>query len=77
MKGYLFVQIGTDGDVATIFLPLAGDVVVLGTFRRGTFRNLIRDLGHVAIVTGELNAVERNHLRSRDFIYFFDFCSVR
>lgn len=73
----LFVQIGADGDVAAAFLPLAGDVVVLRPFLRRAFRRLIGDLGHVAVVAGELDVIERHHLRRSHFVYFFDLSAVR
>ena len=66
-----------DGQVITTFLPLAGDVVILSTFLRGTFRNLIGDFGHVAVVAREFDAVERDHHRCCRFVQFFDFSAVR
>lgn len=73
----LFVQIGADGDVAAAFLPLAGNVVVLRPFLRRAFRRLIRDFRHVAIVAGELDVIERHHLRRGHFVHFFNFGAVR
>ena len=72
----LLVQVGADGHVVTTFLPLAGDVVILRPFLRRTFRDLIRDFRHVAVVAGKFNAVERHHLRCSGFVQLFNFGSV-
>ncbi|CSR75036.1 Uncharacterised protein [Shigella sonnei] len=52
-------------------------MVILSTFLRGTFRNLIGDFGHVAVVAREFDAVERDHHRCGRFVQFFDFSAIR
>ncbi len=74
-RGLFNLQIGADGHVVAAFLPLAGNVVVLRAFRDGAFgHGCVRNLRHVAVVAGKLDAVERYHLRGRDRI---DFSSAR
>ena len=52
-------------------------MVVLRPFLRRAFRRLIRDFRHVAIVAGELDVIERHHLRRGHFVHFFNFGAVR
>lgn len=50
----LFEQIRTDGQVAAaLVLPLASNVIVLGTFRRSPFSDFGGDVSHAVKVTGE------------------------
>lgn len=73
----LFIQVGADSDVATALLPLACDVIVLRAFLRGALSRLVGDFRHVTEITGELDAVIRNHLRGGNFVHFLNFGAVR
>ena len=52
-------------------------MVVLRPFLRRAFRRLIGDFRHVAVVAGELDVIERHHLRRSHFVHFFDLSAVR
>ncbi len=73
----LFIQVCADGDVTATFLPLAGNVVVLRPFLRRALGGLVRNLGHVAVIAGELDAVKRRHLGRGNLVHFFDFGAIR
>ncbi len=73
----LFIEVGADGDVIAALLPLTRNMIILSAFLRRAFGDLIGDFCHIAVVAGELNAVERHHHRSRRFIQLLNFCAIR
>lgn len=54
----LFIEVGADGDVITALLPLTRNMIILSAFLRRAFGDLVGDFCHIAVVAGELNAVE-------------------
>src|SRR5688572_3728691 len=73
----LFEEVCAYSQVATaLVLPLAGNVVELGTLGSRTVRDFLRNIRGAVEVAGKSGGIKRNHLCGSYVIHFLNLCTV-